>query len=160
MKYITPILLCLLVTSCNKTDSSEDKSLDITPEKVETDLLNQIGQDYLIDDQHSYLGFKIKYFGYSPVRGRFNSFDGTVFYDTSNHASLCTTIFIDINSINTGNERRDNDLKREGTWFDATNHPYATFSSKRVVPKAEGGFELIAELTIKDSTKIIQFDFS
>ncbi|WP_424961343.1 YceI family protein [Ekhidna sp.] len=160
MKYIAPILFCLVVTSCSKTISSEEKPVGITSEKAQADLLNQIGHDYFIDDQHSYLGFKIKYFGYSPVRGRFNTFDGTAFYDTSDHASLCTTIFIDINSINTGNERRDNDLKREGTWFDAINHPYATFTSKQVVPNAEGGFELVGELTIKDSTKNVKFDFS
>ena len=65
-----------------------------------------IGKDFLLDDQHSYIGFKIKYFGYSPVRGRFNDFDGTLFYDPGNTGNLSVSVFIDVASINTGNERR------------------------------------------------------
>jgi len=118
-----------------------------------------IGKDYLIDDQHSYIGFKIKYFGFSPVRGRFNTFDGTLFFDENNLQSISTTLFIDINSINTGNTTRDEDLLRENSWFDASKHPYAVFESTEVKPKQNGGFELFGNLTIKDITKPLKIDF-
>lgn len=142
--------------------SCDRKLKETTKNTISTesyDFKHLIGKDYLIDDQHSYLGFNIKYFGYSPVRGRFNEFDGTLFYDTTNLASISTTIFIDINSINTGNERRDDDLKKEGTWFDATTYPHAIFRSRQVVEFENEGFELLGDLTIKDSTKSVTFNF-
>ncbi|MEQ9404112.1 MAG: YceI family protein [Cyclobacteriaceae bacterium] len=118
------------------------------------------GKDYLIDDQHSYVGFKIKYFGFSPVRGRFDNFDGTVFYDESNALNLSATIFINVNSINTGNERRDNDLKSEDTWFDATNFPTISFVSSEVILKPDGEFDLVGNLTIKGVIKTDTIHFS
>ncbi|MEP0987471.1 YceI family protein [Ekhidna sp.] len=155
VNYYFLLILTLIQLSCN-----EKKEAPNTPFVSKFyDFEELIGKDYLIDDQHSYLGFKIKYFGYSPVRGRFNEFDGTVFYDTSNITSLSTTLFIDIKSINTGNDRRDNDLKSEGTWFDVAHYPYAIFRSRKVVKLENDGFELVGDLTIKDSTKAVTFKF-
>ena len=118
-----------------------------------------IGQDYFIDDQHSYIGFKIKYFGFSPVRGRFNDFVGTLFYNPSNISNLSVSISMEVNSINTGNKRRDEDLKREGTWFDATTFPIISFSSTKVIPRAKGEFDLIGVLTLKGISRVDTFSF-
>lgn len=147
----------LLFSGCQKKTSA-DESVN-QPLNKQTELAALIGKDYLIDDQHSYLGFKIKYFGFSPVRGRFNEFDGTVFYDSANLSALSTSMYIDINSINTGNETRDEDLKKEGSWFDAATFPYALFQSKNVQAKTSGGFIMIGDLTIKGIKKEVQFEF-
>ena len=155
------ILFALLITSCNspgERSSSPDEA--VLTVSGETDLRSFIGKDFFVDDQHSYLGFKIKYFGFSPVRGRFDSFDGTLLYDADNIGSLSVTIFVDVSSINTGNARRDEDLKSTGSWFDATNHPTITFVSKEVIPKRDGGFDLIGDITAKGITLVdtISFD--
>ncbi len=129
-------------------------------ENGKTDLRSFIGKDYLIDDQHSYLGFRIKYFGFSPVRGRFDSFDGTLMYDPDNISSLSVTIFVDVSSINTGNKRRDDDLRSTDSWFDAPNHSTITFTSQKVIPKSDGGFDLIGEISAKGVTQIDTISFS
>ncbi len=152
------LLLFLIFSSCSGREDSV-KKIQNDSQINETNLTQLIRKDYLIDDQHSYLGFKIKYFGFSPVRGRFNEFDGTLFYEPDNLASLSVTLFIDIRTINTGNETRDEDLKREGTWFDVANYPYAKFQSTSVKEYDDGTFDLMGELTIKGITKEITVNF-
>ena len=154
------LLLFVVLLSCtNNQQSQKDDKNQVVSNSAVTNFEKLIGKDYLIDDQHSYLGFKIKYFGFSPVRGRFNEFDGTAFYDPDNLNSLSVTLFIDIRTINTGDETRDEDLKREGTWFDAENYPFAKFQSKKTVPYEDGSFDLIGDLTIKGITREIVMEF-
>ena len=154
-RYIIVAFIFLIGCTSN-TNESESR---YSPEQSNSSPTSFIGNDYLIDDQHSYVGFKIKYFGYSPVRGRFNSFDGTLFYDENSPGDLSTTIYIDVSSINTGNERRDDDLRREGAWFDVANHPMAIFQSKKILTSEVGGFRLVGDLSIKGVTKEINIDF-
>lgn len=157
-KYLIGGLLIIAIVSCQLDLEKEKRSILIEKEEF-TEYENLINNDFLIDDQHSYLGFKIKYFGYSPVRGRFNSFDGTLFYDTSSLNSISTTVYIDVNSINTGNESRDSDLKKEESWFNLPQFPVATFQSNNVKLKDDGGFVLEGKLTIKGIEKTIAIDF-
>ena len=113
--------------------------------------------DYLIDDQHSYIGFKIKYFGFSPVRGRFNEFKGHILYDEKDISKTSVTVFIDVHSINTGVEMRDNDLKSKH-WFDVEKYPYIKFQSKKI-EATTAGFDLIGDLSIKEVTKEVVLSF-
>ncbi len=108
--------------------------------------------DFLIDDQHSYVGFKVKYFGFSPVRGRFNEFKGHLLYDENDLSKTSVTLFMDIRTINTGVGMRDDDLKGDH-WFHTDSFPQASFQSKRAIPLDDGGFQLIGELTIKSITR-------
>jgi polyisoprenoid-binding protein YceI len=161
MKSLILLTLLVILSSCNNEKSESKNSFsDVLIENEPVNFKQFIGGDFLIDKQHSYIGFKIKYFGFSPVRGRFNEFDGTLFYNDSSITSLSTSIFIDVNTINTGNETRDNDLKSEGSWFDMANYPTISFKSTQVLPKSDGTFNLIGDLTIKGITlsDTISFD--
>ena len=155
---LLPLFLVLVFLGCETSADTKPNTSDqsSTPRGSFT---FTSGSDYRIDDQHSYLGFKIKYFGYSPVRGRFNSFSGHVFYDTSDVRSLQAEIIIDAASINTGNERRDNDLTAEDTWFDVDSFPYITFSVEQVKALENGGMEVQGPLTVKGITQQETFVF-
>ncbi len=160
MKFNPFILLFVLLLSCQSEEQATASSVE-TPAANSSaiDLADYVGGDYLIDDQHSYLGFKIKYFGFSPVRGRFDEFDGTLFYDPDHLDQLSVSIFVDATSINTGNERRDSDLQKEGSWFHAARFPVLSFVSKEVLPQEDGDFALIGDLTIKGVTLPDTFHF-
>ena len=160
MKNLLPLLFLFMLLSCSKQEAGE-KSTEVKPtsETKAPDFRSFIGNDYFIDDQHSYIGFKIKYFGFSPVRGRFNTFDGTAFYDENDLRLFSASVFIDAQSINTGNETRDNDLTTENTWFDTPQFPYIIFKSTAVKSDSLGGFDLSGTLTIKGVTKKITFHF-
>lgn len=161
MKKVFFALVLICLSGCGNNVEKEPTSenpLASTSEKEDTSSFF-IGKDYLIDDQHSYIGFKIKYFGFSPVRGRFNEFDGTVFYDPENVNNTSMSIFINVNSINTGNERRDNDLITGTSWFNEIEFKYITFESHEVTLNEDGSFLLEGDFTMNGITMNITIPF-
>ena len=83
-----------------------------------------------IDAGHSDISFRIRHF-MSRVRGTFKQWEGTITGDSTNWATASVNVTIQTASIDTGHERRDNDL-RSDNFFDAANHPTITFKSTRV----------------------------
>ncbi|NNK79871.1 MAG: hypothetical protein HKO93_00110, partial [Flavobacteriales bacterium] len=138
----------------------EDNPSPISQNKTELDFREFIGMDYFMDEQHSYLGFKIKYFGFSPVRGRFENFNGTLFYNPEHIEATSVSVFVDVGSIDTGQDRRDEDLKREDTWFNATTFPIISFQSSEVILYEDANFDLIGDLRVKGITRTDTISFS
>lgn len=66
---------------------------------------------YNVDRSHSDVGFKIKHMMISNVKGNFNTFTGVIEYDEKTKTIKALSGKIDVNSINTENEKRDNHLK-------------------------------------------------
>jgi polyisoprenoid-binding protein YceI len=102
---------------------------------------------FAIDATHSHLGFKITHLGFTTVRGRFGSWTGAIAYggpDALERASV--TIVVDVATIDTGNEMRDNDL-RSANFFDVEHHPVAYFQSTAVSAVA-GGIEVRGVLSM------------
>ena len=83
-----------------------------------------------IDAAHSVVSFSVGFAGgISSIDGRFDDFEGTIAYqDDKDKASLSCQVSIDVKSLNTGNEKRDEDLMA-ANWFDLENHPTITFKS-------------------------------
>ncbi len=159
MRLNLVIIILIAFSGCQpeKEDTTEGEVLSVG----RTELINHIGKDFLIDDQHSYIGFKIKYFGFSPVRGRFDNFDGTVFYDPSNLASLSVSLVIDVKSINTGVEMRDDDLQTDGPgWFNVKDFPQIHFTSNEVMAHKDSTFSLLGDLTMNGITKPVSAHFT
>jgi polyisoprenoid-binding protein YceI len=91
--------------------------------------------------------------GYAKVKGRFADFKGTVRYDENNLENTSISLLINIESINTDLDWRDNDLKSDA-WFDAEKFPVMTFLSKKIIPRGMA-FDVVGDLTIRDVTKEI-----
>jgi polyisoprenoid-binding protein YceI len=160
MKKLIFLLIVSAIIGCKNETSSEDSKIDVETASVDSfDDSQFIGKDYIIDDQHSYIGFKIKYFGFSPVRGRFDTFSGTVFYDPDHLKHLDISVVIDVNSINTGNERRDNDLITSEGWFKEKELPKITFSTISSEVNAAGSFQLTGHFSMNGVTKKITIPF-
>lgn len=105
-----------------------------------------------IDAGHSDISFRIRHF-MSRVRGTFKQWEGTITGDSTNWASASVSVTIQTGSIDTGNERRDNDL-RSDNFFDAANHPTITFTSTKV--EARGSeLSITGDLTIRGVTRTV-----
>lgn len=110
-----------------------------------------------IDAAHSEVQFSVKHMMISTVRGRFNSFSGTVEADAQNPAASQVVVTIDAASINTGNEQRDGHL-RSPDFLNAEQYPTLTFKSTRYEPEGDDEGKLYGELTIRDVTKPVVLD--
>ncbi len=111
---------------------------------------------YSIDSGHSYIGFQIKYMGYAKVRGRFENFSGSIYYDPDDITKTSATVIIKTESIDTDLKWRDKDLK-SANWFDAEKHPSIVFKTTRVEQKA-GQSIFYGELTMRGVTKEVALE--
>ena len=115
-------------------------------------------QSYVPTDNGSSVKFKIKNLGVN-ITGSFTGLAGQIQFDPANPASSIFEATIDVNSINTGIDMRDNHL-RQDEYFDAKNYPTIKFVSTKVSPSNKSGILYVfGNLTIKNITKEISFPF-
>lgn len=113
--------------------------------------------DWTVDKAHTQVKFKVRHLGLSNVEGSFNTFDLTLNFDPEDLTTLKTTATIDVASIDTGNERRDNHL-RSDDFFAAEQHPQMTFVSREVRNVEGNRFQIAGDLTIRGTTKPVVLD--
>jgi polyisoprenoid-binding protein YceI len=107
-----------------------------------------------IDPVHSDVSFTVRHMMVSKVRGRFDKFDGTITTATDPLQSSATAN-VDLSSVNTGNETRDNHIRSED-FFHAEKHPTMTFRSTGL--RSDGdNFLLDGDLTLRGVTRPVTF---
>ncbi|OBB30845.1 hypothetical protein A5792_18540 [Mycolicibacterium peregrinum] len=104
---------------------------------------------WAIDPVHSSINFSVRHLMVSKVRGSFETFSGAITVAEDGTPSVSATI--DVNSINTRNEQRDAHV-RSADFFDADNHPTATFVSTGVRPDGDD-YIVDGDFTLKGVTK-------
>ena len=110
-----------------------------------------------IDPSHSHIAFTVRHMMISKVRGRFETFNGTINFDEANPSSSSVQVEVDLNSIQTRDEKRDAHLKSPD-FFDAEKFPTMTFASSRIEQVDEQNGRLVGNLTIKGISKEIVLD--
>jgi polyisoprenoid-binding protein YceI len=108
---------------------------------------------WVIDPIHSEIGFSARHLMVSKVRGRFEKFDGQI---VAGEDVLDTraTVTVDLTSINTGNQDRDNDL-RSASYLEVDKYPTATYRSTGLKPDGDA-YIADGELTIRETTHPLQ----
>ncbi len=107
---------------------------------------------WVIDPVHSDLSFTARHLMVSKVRGHFRDFDGELVLADDPLQSQVTAN-IRVASIDTSNEGRDNHV-RSGDFFDAENHPTATYRSTGVRVE-DGEFIIDGDLTLRGVTRSV-----
>ncbi len=103
-----------------------------------------------IDPVHSEVGFTARHMMVSKVRGRFTTFSGEIALGENPEQSSVTAT-IDLTSINTGNEQRDDHI-RSADFFEVDTYTTMTYRSTGI--RADGDHYIVdGELTLKDVTK-------
>ncbi len=110
-----------------------------------------------VDVSHTNVGFQVKHMMVSKVRGHFTDFEGTIEGNPENLANSSVKFQVNLDSINTSNEDRDNHL-RSPDFFEVEEHPHMIFKSTKITDKGNNEFDLTGDLTIKGVTKEITFD--
>ena len=108
-----------------------------------------------IDPTHTEIGFTVRHL-MSKVRGKFDTFEGTVVSADDVTAST-VEVSVDLSSINTGTADRDAHL-RSGDFFEVDAYPSMTFKSTGIKQESDDEFVLSGDLTIKGVTKPIELE--
>ena len=107
---------------------------------------------WVIDASHSQVTFTVRHMMISNVRGRFETFSGSVDFNEQDPAKSSVDVAIETASVNTRDEKRDGHLK-SGDFFEAEKYPQLTFKSKRVQKTSESTGRITGDLTIRGVTK-------
>jgi polyisoprenoid-binding protein YceI len=113
---------------------------------------------YSIDPTHSRIGFVARHAMVTKVRGSFNDFSGSGYFDAENPSASHLELTVEAASIDTRNADRDGHL-RSNDFFDMETYPQITFASTAVEQVDDSTFRVTGDLTIKGVTKPVTVDF-
>jgi polyisoprenoid-binding protein YceI len=113
---------------------------------------------YNIDPSHSQVGFTARHAMVTKVRGTFDEYDGSGYFDADDPSQSSLRLTIQAKSINTRNADRDTHL-RSNDFFDMDNFPEITFESTKVEPQGGERYAVTGDLTIKGVTKPVTIEF-
>lgn len=118
---------------------------------------------WTVDPMHSFVNFSVKHMGISFVDGNFKKFDGTITASKEDLSDAKINFTVDVASINTNVEMRDNHLKTDD-FFNVEKFPTMTFVSTSFkkepvkTPKQQtNNYILKGKLAIRDVTKDVVF---
>lgn len=116
-------------------------------------------QKYTPIDAESKVQFVIKNFGIK-VDGQLKGIKGAISFDPSELNSSMFNVSVNTNTINTDNSARDKHLKK-ADYFNVAQFPLISFVSSKITKgNAAGLYKVAGNLTIKGTTKPIEFDFT
>ncbi len=112
---------------------------------------------WVLDPMHSEVQFKVKHLVISTVTGSFRKFEGQVVTESEDFEDAEVDFSLDVDSIDTTQESRDQHLK-SAEFFDAATYPKITFKSTSLKKVSGSDYKLEGNLTIKDVTKPVVLD--
>jgi polyisoprenoid-binding protein YceI len=112
---------------------------------------------WVIDTNHSHVGFSVRHMMVSTVRGQFKKYSGTLNLNVEDFAKSSFEGEIEVDSIDTDNADRDTHL-RTNDFFDVVNHPKITFKSTRIERKGDGEYVVHGNLAIRGVSKEVALD--
>jgi polyisoprenoid-binding protein YceI len=115
------------------------------------------GERFVIDPNHSTIGFSVKHMMITNVHGRFNSFAGTLMIDTEDISRSTAEVVIEAASIDTDTDRRDAHL-RSADFFDVEKFPQIRFIGSRV-EQTPDGLVLVGSLTMHGVSRVVRIPF-
>jgi polyisoprenoid-binding protein YceI len=115
-------------------------------------------KDYAIDASHTTVRFRVRHL-FTTVEGRFGKFEGNVQFDSADLKSAKVTGTIDVATIDTNHEKRDEHLRAKDFFF-VEEYPQIKFESTSVsdVDVAAKTGKLHGKLTMRGVTKDVVLD--
>ena len=110
-----------------------------------------------IDPTHSQVNFTVKHMMIAKVHGSFSEFSGTVNLDDKDLSRSDVEWTIQVASLSTSNDGRDQHLKSPD-FFDVALYPTILFKSTQVEAAGKGHYKVTGDVTIKDVTRPETFD--
>jgi polyisoprenoid-binding protein YceI len=124
----------------------------VTSAATETGIPGYEAATWTIDPIHSEVGFSVRHMMVSKVRGRFTTFSGEL-VTAEDPTQSSVTAEIDLSSINTGQEQRDEHI-RSADFFEVETYPRMTYKSTGIRVE-DGEYIVDGDLTLKGVTKSV-----
>lgn len=106
------------------------------------------------DKAHTQVAFAITHLGIADVEGVFRDFDITIENSGEDFSNASYDVEIDVSSIDTGIEKRDEHLK-SADFFYVEEYPKMTFKSTSSEKISEGRYKVIGDLSLHGVTRTV-----
>ncbi|WP_431937904.1 YceI family protein [Nocardia grenadensis] len=121
--------------------------------------VNELSGTYVLDPTHTRVGFVTRHAMVTKVRGAFNEFTGSAYFDGENPANSSGEVTIQVASIDTRNADRDKHL-RGLDFLGLDEYPEITFRSTAITPTGPDAFDVTGDLTVKGITRSVTVPFT
>lgn len=108
--------------------------------------------EYVIDATHTHVGFTISHMGFSETYGVFKNVSGMLTLDEANPAASKIDVTIQMASLDTANDARDEHVKGKD-FLDVAKYPTMTFKSTKVEVTGKDTATVTGDLTLHGMTK-------
>jgi len=112
---------------------------------------------YVVDPNHTQVGWRVSHMGFSNYAGGFSDVSGTLDLQPKNPAAAKLTIKIPVASVTTTSAKLTDELKGD-QWLDAAKFPEMTFVSTKVTPEGKDKAKVTGNLTLHGVTKPVTLD--
>ncbi|THF82644.1 YceI family protein [Cohnella fermenti] len=112
-----------------------------------------------VDVSHSAIEFSVKHMMIAKVKGSFHSFEAQIEADPSDLTTASIEVQIDLASVDTRNQDRDNHL-RSADFFNVESHPKLVFKATNIVSHGEGEYVVTGDVTLHGVTRSETFNVS
>jgi polyisoprenoid-binding protein YceI len=142
----------IIIEHSTVAHSTHSGVMIVTATTTETGIPGYEAATWTIDPVHSEVGFSVRHMMVSKVRGRFTRFSGEI-VTAEDPAQSSVTAEIDLRSINTGQEQRDEHIK-SADFFEVETYPTMTYRSSGIKVE-DGEYVLYGDLTLKGVTRTV-----
>lgn len=111
---------------------------------------------WTVDSSHSSLDFSVKHMMVSKTKGTFHNFEATIEANPDDLTTANIEFVVDMTSVDTRNERRDNHLRSED-FFNTEQHPKMTFKATHIERTSNDEYKVTGNLTICGMTNTETF---
>lgn len=115
-------------------------------------------ENYVVDETHSFVNFKISHLGFSYLMGRFNDLSGHFVFDAEKPETNTITMEVKTASIDSNHAERDRHL-RSKDFLNVSKYPTASFKTSAFEADGDNGV-LYGDLTLYGQTKPIKVDIT
>jgi polyisoprenoid-binding protein YceI len=112
---------------------------------------------WIVDREHSRAEFAVRFL-VSETTGVFGEVAGRMSFDEENPEKSSIEATIEVSSIDTGSQKRDEDLLEREGFLEAESFPEMIFQSTQVESSGSDQMKVFGDLTIRDVTKEVVLD--
>ena len=120
--------------------------------------MDAVAEEWVPDPEQSRIGFRAVQLG-APFDGAFKRYRTSILFDPAHLDQSRVSFTVDIDSVDTRNAERDAAIQ-SADWFDAANHPTATFVSEAINAVGDNRYEAQGALTMRGVTHPVVFPFT
>lgn len=114
-------------------------------------------EKFILNKDHTYVGFDVSYLILARVSGHFDDFQGSFVINPEHPEKNRADIIIKTGSVNTGIKTWDEDIRGPGL-FNAIQYPTMVFHSQKVEMETDNSGVLTGHLTLLGITKPVTMD--